>query len=60
MPDVNVICNGEVCRQLQSIDISIAVATDRGLITPIIKDVAAKGIKEIAASAKVSLKCTVG
>ncbi|XP_064920944.1 pyruvate dehydrogenase protein X component, mitochondrial isoform X2 [Columba livia] len=53
MPDVNVICNGEVCRQLQSIDISIAVATDRGLITPIIKDVAAKGIKEIAASAKV-------
>lgn len=60
MPDVNVICNGEVCRQLQSIDISIAVATDRGLITPIIKDAAAKGIKEIAASAKVGLKCTVG
>nr|XP_021140223.1 pyruvate dehydrogenase protein X component, mitochondrial isoform X2 [Columba livia] len=56
MPDVNVICNGEVCRQLQSIDISIAVATDRGLITPIIKDVAAKGIKEIAASAKALAK----
>ncbi|NXV95898.1 ODPX protein, partial [Calonectris borealis] len=52
MPDVNVTWDGEVCRQLQSIDISIAVATDRGLITPIIKDVAAKGIKEIAASAK--------
>ncbi|GAB0190129.1 pyruvate dehydrogenase protein X component, mitochondrial [Grus japonensis] len=52
MPDVNVTWDGEVCRQLQSIDISIAVATDRGLITPIIKNVAAKGIKEIAASAK--------
>ncbi|KAM9290367.1 LOW QUALITY PROTEIN: pyruvate dehydrogenase protein X component, mitochondrial [Cariama cristata] len=56
MPDVNVTWDGEVCRQLQSIDISIAVATDRGLITPIIKDVAAKGIKEIAASAKALAK----
>ncbi|NXO56129.1 ODPX protein, partial [Aramus guarauna] len=56
MPDVNVTWDGEVCRQLQSIDISIAVATDRGLITPIIKNVAAKGIKEIAASAKALAK----
>ncbi|NXU56918.1 ODPX protein, partial [Turnix velox] len=51
MPDVNLTWDGEVCRQQQSVDISIAVATDRGLITPIIKDAAAKGIKEIAASA---------
>ncbi|NXN32497.1 ODPX protein, partial [Nycticryphes semicollaris] len=56
MPDVNVTWDGEVCRQLQSIDISIAVATDRGLITPIIKDVASKGIKEIAASSKALAK----
>ncbi|XP_040414075.1 pyruvate dehydrogenase protein X component, mitochondrial [Cygnus olor] len=56
MPDVNVTWDGEGCRQLQSIDISIAVATDRGLITPIIKDVAAKGIQEIAASAKALAK----
>ncbi|XP_009872098.1 PREDICTED: pyruvate dehydrogenase protein X component, mitochondrial, partial [Apaloderma vittatum] len=56
LPDVNATWDGEVCRQLQSIDISIAVATDRGLITPIIKDVAAKGIKEIAASAKALAK----
>ncbi|NWR00807.1 ODPX protein, partial [Paradoxornis webbianus] len=56
MPDVNVTWDGEVCRRLQSIDISIAVATDRGLITPIIKDVAAKGIMEIAASAKALAK----
>ncbi|XP_009995584.1 PREDICTED: pyruvate dehydrogenase protein X component, mitochondrial [Chaetura pelagica] len=56
VPDVNVTWDGEACRQLQSVDISIAVATDRGLITPIIKDVAAKGIKEIAASAKALAK----
>ncbi|NXX94043.1 ODPX protein, partial [Centropus bengalensis] len=56
MPNVNVTWDGEVCRQLQSIDISVAVATDQGLITPIIKDVAIKGIKEIAASAKALAK----
>ncbi|NWH63694.1 ODPX protein, partial [Geococcyx californianus] len=56
MPRVNVTWDGETCRQLQSIDISIAVATDRGLITPIIKDVAVKGIKEIAVSAKALAK----
>ncbi|NXP08757.1 ODPX protein, partial [Thinocorus orbignyianus] len=56
IPDVNVTWDGEACRQLQSIDISIAVATDRGLITPIIKDVASKGIKEIAASSRALAK----
>ncbi|NXK73121.1 ODPX protein, partial [Amazona guildingii] len=56
MPDVNATWNGEVCRQLHSIDVSIAVATDRGLITPIIRDAASKGIKEIAASAKALAK----
>lgn len=60
MPDVNVTWDGEGPRQLQSIDISIAVATDRGLITPIIRDAAAKGVQEIAASAKVSLVYTGG
>lgn len=53
MPDVNVTWDGEGPRQLQSIDISIAVATDQGLITPIIKDAATKGVQEIAASATV-------
>ncbi|XP_033005735.1 pyruvate dehydrogenase protein X component, mitochondrial [Lacerta agilis] len=56
MPDVNVTWDGEGPRQQQSIDISIAVATDRGLITPIIKDAAAKGVQEIAASAKALAK----
>ncbi|XP_018115751.1 pyruvate dehydrogenase protein X component, mitochondrial isoform X2 [Xenopus laevis] len=53
MPNVNVTWNGEEATPLESIDISIAVATDRGLITPIIKQAASKGIQEIAASAKV-------
>ncbi|OCT83704.1 hypothetical protein XELAEV_18021846mg [Xenopus laevis] len=53
MPNVNVTWNGEGATTLESIDISIAVATDRGLITPIIKQAASKGIQEIAATAKV-------
>ncbi|XP_051681937.2 pyruvate dehydrogenase protein X component, mitochondrial isoform X2 [Oryctolagus cuniculus] len=52
MPGVNVSWDGEGPKQLPSIDISVAVATDKGLITPIIKDAAAKGIQEIASSVK--------
>lgn len=52
MPEVNVTWNGEGPSQLESIDISIAVATDRGLITPIIKQAGSKGIQEIADTAK--------
>nr|DBA17545.1 TPA: hypothetical protein GDO54_002972 [Pyxicephalus adspersus] len=53
MPEVNVTWNGEGPSQLESIDISIAVATDRGLITPIIRQASNKGIQEIAETAKV-------
>uniref|UniRef100_A0A8D0BAW0 Dihydrolipoamide acetyltransferase component of pyruvate dehydrogenase complex n=1 Tax=Salvator merianae TaxID=96440 RepID=A0A8D0BAW0_SALMN len=56
MPDVNVIWDGVGPRQLQSIDISITVATDQGFTTPIIKDAAAKGVQEIAASTKALTK----
>ncbi|XP_018412967.1 PREDICTED: pyruvate dehydrogenase protein X component, mitochondrial [Nanorana parkeri] len=53
MPEVNVTWNGEGPSHLESIDISIAVATDRGLITPIIRQASNKGIQEIAETAKV-------
>ncbi|XP_038187550.1 pyruvate dehydrogenase protein X component, mitochondrial [Arvicola amphibius] len=56
MPGVNVSWDGEGPKQLPSVDISVAVATDKGLITPIIKDAAAKGIQEIADSVKVLSK----
>ncbi|XP_008274078.1 pyruvate dehydrogenase protein X component, mitochondrial [Stegastes partitus] len=52
MPEVNVTWSGDGPRALDSVHISIAVATDRGLITPIIKDAANKGVQEISANAK--------
>ncbi|KAL4622674.1 pyruvate dehydrogenase protein X component, mitochondrial [Arapaima gigas] len=53
MPEVNVTWGGEGPQALDSIHVSIAVATDRGLITPIIRDAANKGVQEISANAKV-------
>uniref|UniRef100_A0A8C5MUV5 Dihydrolipoamide acetyltransferase component of pyruvate dehydrogenase complex n=1 Tax=Leptobrachium leishanense TaxID=445787 RepID=A0A8C5MUV5_9ANUR len=53
IPDVNVTWDGEGPSPLDSIDISIAVATSRGLITPIIRAAASKGVQQIAESAKV-------
>ncbi|KAG8012526.1 Pyruvate dehydrogenase protein X component [Nibea albiflora] len=52
MPEVNVTWSGDGPLALDSIHIAIAVATDRGLITPIIKDAANKGVQEISANAK--------
>ncbi|XP_035251908.1 pyruvate dehydrogenase protein X component, mitochondrial [Anguilla anguilla] len=52
LPEVNVTWAGEGPQALDSIHISIAVATDRGLITPIIRDAASKGVQEISANAK--------
>ncbi|XP_078540445.1 pyruvate dehydrogenase protein X component, mitochondrial isoform X1 [Lissotriton helveticus] len=56
MPEVNAAWDGEAPRQLHSVDISVAVATERGIITPIIRDAAAKGVQDIAASAKALAK----
>ncbi|CAB1420186.1 unnamed protein product [Pleuronectes platessa] len=52
MPEVNVTWSGDGPRALDSIHISIAVATDKGLITPIIRDAANKGVQEISANVK--------
>lgn len=53
MPEVNVTWSNDGPHPLDSIHISVAVATDRGLITPIIRDAANKGVKEISSTAKV-------
>lgn len=55
MPEVNVMWSGDGPQALDFIHISMAVATPRGLMTPIIKDAANKGLQEIAATAKVIL-----
>ncbi|KAI0094640.1 pyruvate dehydrogenase [Irpex rosettiformis] len=56
VPEANSAWLGEVIRQYSKADISIAVATPTGLITPIIKDVGSKGLATISSSSKALAK----
>ncbi|BFZ11185.1 hypothetical protein BsWGS_14223 [Bradybaena similaris] len=48
IPEVNSSWMGDFIRQYNTADISIAVATDNGLITPIVFSAEAKGLSQIA------------
>ncbi|KAF9015282.1 dihydrolipoamide acetyltransferase [Cyathus striatus] len=52
VPEANSAWLGEVIRTYKKADISIAVATPSGLITPIIKDAGSKGLATLSAEAK--------
>ena len=52
VPAVNVQFVGDSILQFDQVDISMAVAIDGGLITPVIRNVANKSLPEIAAEAK--------
>jgi pyruvate dehydrogenase E2 component (dihydrolipoamide acetyltransferase) len=52
VPEVNVQFTGEGIRYFDQVDISMAVAIEGGLITPVIRDVGSKGLPQIAAEAR--------
>ncbi|KAL1674564.1 2-oxoacid dehydrogenases acyltransferase-domain-containing protein [Schizophyllum commune] len=52
VPEANSAFFGDYIRTYKKADISVAVATPTGLITPIIKDVGGKGLATISAEAK--------
>ncbi|XP_070547475.1 dihydrolipoyllysine-residue acetyltransferase component of pyruvate dehydrogenase complex-like [Ptychodera flava] len=52
VPSVNAMWAGDSIRLIENIDVSVAVATPNGLITPIVKNAADKGILEIAKDIK--------
>ncbi|XP_076450640.1 LOW QUALITY PROTEIN: pyruvate dehydrogenase protein X component, mitochondrial-like [Babylonia areolata] len=51
-PKVNAINQGETAQTVASVDISVAVATEGGLITPIVNNVPALGVAEISQTVK--------
>ena len=51
---MNVVWSGDTPRRLENIDISVAVATDNGLITPIVKNAIGLGVQEISNMVKVT------
>ncbi|TIA90568.1 hypothetical protein E3P99_01501 [Wallemia hederae] len=52
VPEANQAWLGETIRQYHQADISVAVATPTGLITPIIKNAGGKGLAQISAETK--------
>ncbi len=52
VPAANAVWTDEAILLLDTVDISVAVATDRGLITPIIRDADQKGLATIATEMK--------
>ena len=52
VPDLNVNVVNEAPEPRSRIDISVAVATEAGLITPIVKDAASKTVQQIAGEVK--------
>ncbi|KAH9486809.1 Dihydrolipoyllysine-residue acetyltransferase component of pyruvate dehydrogenase complex, mitochondrial [Psilocybe cubensis] len=56
VPEANSAWLGEVIRTYKKADISIAVATPNGLITPIVKDAGSKGLASISAETKALAK----
>ncbi|MEH6588634.1 MAG: dihydrolipoamide acetyltransferase family protein [Halioglobus sp.] len=52
VPEVNVQFTGDSVRYFDQVDISMAVAIDGGLITPVVRNVGNKSLPQIAAEAK--------
>ncbi|MFG1710308.1 dihydrolipoamide acetyltransferase family protein [Nonomuraea sp. M3C6] len=48
VPDMNVIWTPEATRQFGTVDLSVAIATDRGLVTPVLRSVEQQSVMTIA------------
>ena len=50
LPDMNVTWTEEALRRFDAVDVAIAVATDRGLMTPVVRDVGSLSVTALGAS----------
>ena len=50
VPAANSVWNGDSIRRFDSVDLAVAVATDGGLTTPVVRDVARASLGEVSAS----------
>jgi pyruvate dehydrogenase E2 component (dihydrolipoamide acetyltransferase) len=48
VPEMNVLWTGEAIRSFSSVDVAVAVATDTGLVTPVVRGVDALPVTEVA------------
>jgi pyruvate dehydrogenase E2 component (dihydrolipoamide acetyltransferase) len=52
VPEMNVVWTEEAVRSFREVDIAVAVATDRGLLTPVVRDVGNLSVTALAARTK--------
>jgi pyruvate dehydrogenase E2 component (dihydrolipoamide acetyltransferase) len=52
VPTVNVIWTDEAIRMFGTVDISVAISTEQGLVTPVLRDVDAMTLRQIAIATK--------
>lgn len=52
VPAMNVVWLDDAVRSFDTVDIAIAVASDRGLMTPVVRDVAGRGLAAVAATTR--------
>jgi pyruvate dehydrogenase E2 component (dihydrolipoyllysine-residue acetyltransferase) len=52
VPEMNVVWTPDAVRAHHTVDIAVAVATDRGLVTPVVRDVASLTVTQLAAAVR--------
>jgi pyruvate dehydrogenase E2 component (dihydrolipoamide acetyltransferase) len=52
VPEMNVVWTEDAVRSFRDVDIAVAVATDRGLLTPVVRDVTGLSLTALAARVK--------
>ncbi len=52
VPEMNVIWTPDAVRQFDSVDISVAIATEKGLVTPVVRDVTNLSMSQLAETTK--------
>lgn len=50
VPEANVIWTEDALRRFVAIDIAVAVSTDRGLVTPVVRDLGSLGLAQLSAT----------
>lgn len=50
VPEANVVWTDEAMLTFSSVDVALAVSTDQGLVTPVVRDVAGKSISQLSAA----------
>lgn len=52
VPEMNVVWTPEAVRSFEHVDLAVAVATDRGLLTPVVRDVASLSVTTLAGTVR--------